>query len=114
MDDIVQQGILFDKLSKSGQNVIGSLDESQDKEELVKRLDDLNNEFKEMKKNAEDLKEKVDKVYPLAEDYKMKVDDFTPWLQNTEREVGDIEPGTVKKDEAGQELEKLKVCRRHV
>ena len=109
MDDVVQQGVLFDKLNKSGENVIQSLDEGPDKDEIVKRLDELNNEWQEIKKQAEDRKTKIDKVYPLAEEYKTKVDDFTPWLENIEKEVGDIEPGAVKKADAGQELEKLKV-----
>jgi DNA repair ATPase RecN len=110
MDDVVQQGALFDKLNKSGQNVINSLDEGPDKDELVKRLDELNNEWEGVKKEANERKMKIDKVYPLAEEYKTKVDDFAPWLENAEKKIGDIEPGAVKKAEAGQELEKLKVC----
>ena len=110
MDDVVQQGVLFDKLTKSGQNVISSLDEGPDKDELVKHLDELNKELQEVKKQAEERKTKIDKVYPLADEYKTKADDFTPWLENAERKVGDIEPGTVKKAEASRELENLKVC----
>ena len=110
MDDVVQQGVLFDKLSKSGENVVNSLDKGADKDELVKRLDELNNEWQEVKKQAEEKKTKIENVYPLAEEYKTKVDNFTPWLENVERKVGDIEPGTVRKAEASQELEKLKVC----
>ena len=112
MDDVVQQGVLLDKLNKSGQNVISSLDEGPDKDELVKRLDELNSEWQEVNKQAEDRKTKMEKVYPLAEEYKTKVDDFAPWLENAERKVGDIEPGAVKKAEAREELKKLKVCRK--
>ena len=109
MDDVVQQGVLLDKLTKSSQNVISSLDEGPDKDELVKHLDELSKELQEVRKQAEDRKTKIDKVYPLADEYKTKVDDFTSWLENAERKVGDIEPGAVKKAEACQELKKLKV-----
>lgn len=109
MDDVVQQGILFDKLNKSGQNILSGLDESPEKQELVKRLDDLNSEWLEVKNQAEGRKARVDKVYPIAEKCKTKVDDFLPWLESTEKKVGDIEPGTVKKAEAAEELERLKV-----
>ena len=110
MDDVVQQGALFDKLNKSGKSVINSLDDGPDKDELVKRLDELNNEWEGVKQQANDMKTKIDEVYPLAEEYKTKVDDFTPWLENAEKKLADVEPGAVKKAEAGQELEKLKVC----
>ena len=109
MDDVVQHGVLYDKLAKSGEKVVNSLDDGPDKEELVKRLEELNAEWQGVKEQAEDRKAKVDKVYPLAEQYKAKVDDFGPWLEGAERKLGEVEPGTVKKAEAGQELEKLKV-----
>lgn len=109
VDEIEQQGALYSRLSKCGTKVVQNLDEDSDKEELLKRLDDINNGLKEVKEQVEKRKKKINEVYPLALDFKTNVDDFTPWLVNTERIVGEIKPGSVKKADANTELNKLKV-----
>ena len=110
MDDVKQQGIMFEKLMKSGQSVLGSLEDGLDKETLEKRLDEMKEQWQEVKGQVEEWNAKIAKVYPIAEDYKDKVDDFGTWLEGAEKGVEAIEPANVKKTEVRQEMAKIMVC----
>ena len=114
MNDVKQQGIMFEKLMKSGQSVLGSLEDGLDKETLEKRLDEMKEQWQEVKGQAEEWNAKIAKVYPIAEDYKDKVDDFGTWLEGAEKGVEAMEPANVKKTEVSQEMAKIKVCNLNV
>ena len=90
--DVKQLEPVFEKVSKTGDEILESLEPGEEKDELKERLSDLATRWNTVKKKIEDRKSKIDDVSVVAKTHHDSLQSLLPWMSDVENWVDSLEP----------------------
>ena len=90
--DIKQLEPVFEKVSKTGHEILESLEPGEEKDELQEKLSDLCTRWNAVKTKIEDRKSKIDEVSVVAKTHHDSLQSLLPWMSSAEHWVDSLEP----------------------
>jgi len=90
--DVKQLEPVFEKVSKTGDEILESLEPGEEKDELKEKLSDLSTRWNVVKTKIEDRKSKIDDVSVVAKTHHDSLQSLLPWMSDAENWVDSLEP----------------------